>query len=384
MRVLFVAEYFPLCPAGAFEITGGVESVALGSAQWLAQNHDVRAVTNYRCGPAAMRVGRLEVVQCGHHGRYTQKGGLLGRASFQREAIARGVEFRPDVVVGWNFVSYAPAYRIARRCGVPAVAWYADVWVGRWLRLFGLAGILGELLERRVLRQHWDHFIAISDWTRSLLQARGIKPTDIAIIPPIVDVPANLMSERVKQTDRSVDEMELVTVSRLVTYKRVDVLISAFARLAARWPSLRLTVIGAGAEKRRLERLAAREGVAGRIQWRGWLREHSEVLSVVAAAALYASASEVEGFGIATVEAAALGVPYVVADIPAVRFATRGGQGGFLFPPGNVRACAEAMERLLKDRDLRKRKGTEGRELAQLYRPEVIGPQFEDVLKSLV
>jgi len=42
------------------------------------------------------------------------------------------------------------------------------------------------------------------------------------------------------------------------------------------------------------------------------------------------------------------------------------------------------VEALLRNRELRMRKAAEGRELAQLYRAEAIGPQFESLLRDLV
>jgi len=346
----------------------------------MARSHAVTVLTNLRQPPIETRAEGIEVIQCGREGRYTQTGGFRQRATFQRKAAARGVALKPDVVVGWNFIAYPPAYRIARRCGVPSVAWYADVWVGRWLRLFGPPGLLGELLERRVLRSRWDRFVAISDFTQQKLLEHGIAPERVVLIPPIVETgaePARL-AETAGDTAESV-----IVVARLVGYKRVDVAVRAVARLAPQHPALRLTIIGHGPERAALERLAAELGIADRVRWPGWLPAHKDVLAAMTAHSIYLTASEVEGFGITAIEAASVGLPYVAADIPAVRFATRGGAGGLLFPPGADRACAGALERLLNDPALRERKAAEGRRLIEFYSATVVGKQLEDLLVSL-
>lgn len=381
MRILFVVENFPLPANGVFEITGGVEAAVLAAARWMSRSHTVTILTNLRQPPLESVAEGIQVIQCGSEGCYTQTGGIRQRATFQRKAAERGVDLKPDVVVGWNFIAYPPAYRIARRCGVPSVAWYADVWVGRWLRLFGLPGIMGELLERRVLRGRWDRFVAISDFTQQKLLEQGIAPERVALIPPIVekDVGEAGLAGTAKDKGESV-----IVAARMVGYKRVDVAVRAVARLAKQRPALRLTVIGHGPERGALERLAIESGVADRIRWLGWVRAHKDVLTAMAEHSLYLTASEVEGFGITAIEAASVGLPYVAADIPAVRFATRNGEGGVLFPAGDDRVCAEALDRLLADRALYERKAAEGRKLIEFYSSGVVGKQLEDLLVSLV
>jgi glycosyltransferase involved in cell wall biosynthesis len=379
MRILFVVENFPLPSDGVFEITGGVEAAVLAAARWLARSHTVTVLTNLRQPPMESAAEGIQVIQCGSEGRYTQTGGFRQRATFQRKAAERGMSLNPDVVVGWNFISYPPACRIARRCGVPSVAWYADVWVGRWLRLFGLAGLMGEILERRVLRGRWDRFVAISDFTQEKLIERGIAPERVVLIPPIVATgTADVCAAASRDNGESV-----IVVARMVGYKRVDVAVRAVARLAKQHPALRLTVIGHGPERGALERLAAELGIADRVRWLGWLRAHKDVLAAMAEHSLYLTASEVEGFGITAIEAASVGLPYVAADIPAVRFATRNGEGGLLFAPGDDRGCAEALDRLLADRALYEHKTSEGRRLIGYYSPETVGKQLEDLLVSL-
>lgn len=379
MRILFVVESFPLPVDGTFEVTGGVEATALRVARWLSARHDVAVVTNRRQPPWCWREPGFAVVQCGRRGRYRFSGGWLERLSFRRAAVVEGVALRPDVVVGWNFVAYAPAARIARACGVPAVAWYADVWIGRWTRLFGPAGLAGEWLERRALRQPWRRVVAISEPTRERLAGAGVDEDRIEVIPPVV---ATLAAAPAPGAALPAGGPRVCVVSRLVPYKRVDLVLGACARLLARWPGLAVNVIGDGPERRRLEALARRLGVA--VYWMGRLPDHESVLREMAGSAAYATASEVEGFGIGVLEAAGCGRPYAAADIPAVRFATRGGIGGRLFAPGDEGACAAALDAALGDAALRAAAATEGPRLAAAYAAGRICPPFESVLQRAV
>lgn len=102
----------------------------------------------------------------------------------------------------------------------------------------------------------------------------------------------------------------LVAVSRLAPHKRLEHAIEAVARLRARWPSLRLEVIGQGPWHDRLRAYAAARGVADAVVLHGWLPEDGKH-AVLARAWVHLCPSVKEGWGIAVMEAAAHGVPTV-------------------------------------------------------------------------
>ena len=374
MRILFIAENFPLPEKGEYQITGGVEAVALSFALWLKEKHELHIITNKK--REQISSSDLNIIQCGKKSSYSQRGGLIARASFPRHAIKKGIRLNPDVVIGWNFMSYLPALKIAQKCSVPSIAWYPDVWIGRWLRLFGLPGLMGELLEHRVLRGNWSKYIAISDWTQSKLIENGIKPDMIEVVPPPVSIPDNI-------THQTSESPSIVVVSRLVSYKRIDVVLNAFAQVSKEFPEIHLEIVGDGPDRERLLNQARNLNIADKITWHGWIESHLDVISIIANGTIYLTASEVEGFGISTIEAAALGLPFVASDIPAIRFATRNGQGGTLFEPGNVTGCANALVDLLTDSAYREKKSEKARELGTCYNIEKLGLEFEKILVQI-
>jgi glycosyltransferase involved in cell wall biosynthesis len=64
-------------------------------------------------------------------------------------------------------------------------------------------------------------------------------------------------------------------------------------------------------------------------------------------------------------EAAACGRPLVATDVPGCRDIARPGVTGLLVPPDDPAALADAIERLARDPDLRRRFGTAGRQLVE-------------------
>ena len=74
-----------------------------------------------------------------------------------------------------------------------------------------------------------------------------------------------------------------------------------------------------------------------------------------------------EGLGMVLVEAGLMGRPVVASDIGGIRDIVRHGENGFLVPPGDPKALANAIVSVLKDRDLARRMGIAGRRIAQEY-----------------
>jgi glycosyltransferase involved in cell wall biosynthesis len=65
-------------------------------------------------------------------------------------------------------------------------------------------------------------------------------------------------------------------------------------------------------------------------------------------------------------EAAACGLPLVATDIEGCRVVVREGVNGFLVPPRNPTALADALERLLQDPSLRRQMGQASRHIAEV------------------
>jgi phosphatidyl-myo-inositol dimannoside synthase len=157
----------------------------------------------------------------------------------------------------------------------------------------------------------------------------------------------------------------VLSLSRLVPRKGMDVLIDAAARLAPRVPGLQVAIAGSGRDRPRLERRIASTGAP--VRFLGRVPEEDLAL-VHGAADAYAmlcrnrwGGLEQEGFGIVFLEAAAAGVPQVAGDSGGASEAVAHGDTGFVVDPTDVDAVVGALERLLLDADLRARMGAAGR-----------------------
>jgi glycosyltransferase involved in cell wall biosynthesis len=117
--------------------------------------------------------------------------------------------------------------------------------------------------------------------------------------------------------DRRRSPLTLVSAMRLHRKKRPRQLVESFAHAVSRAQvPARLIIVGDGPERRSLERLARELGlVTGepRVEMRGWL-SHEELRAVYGNAHAFVLASTREAFGIATLEAAAAGLPIIAME----------------------------------------------------------------------
>lgn len=142
----------------------------------------------------------------------------------------------------------------------------------------------------------------------------------------------------------------LVTVAHLVERKRHADVIEALAQLGPTHPRLRYVIVGDGPERGRLALLAARRGLAERVEFTGQL-PHDEAVRRAQNASAFVLPSVDEAFGVAYLEAMAGGVPAIgcAGEDGPEEIAAVGSGGIVLVPPRDPTALANAIRRLLTD-----------------------------------
>lgn len=151
----------------------------------------------------------------------------------------------------------------------------------------------------------------------------------------------------------------IAMVARLVPPKDHETALRSLARLPERFC---LVLAGEGPERRSIEILAEELGLVGRLILLG---SRDDVPEILAASSVYLQSSKVEGFGIAALEAMAAGLPVVASEARGLGELARG--AGLLFPVGDSRACAEAIERTVSEPGLAPRLIEAGRARAAEY-----------------
>jgi glycosyltransferase involved in cell wall biosynthesis len=173
----------------------------------------------------------------------------------------------------------------------------------------------------------------------------------------------------------------VLAAGRLVNAKGFDLLIRAFAPVAADHPGWILRVFGGGARRDRLRALIGDLGLEGRVELRPRTPDlHAEM----GRASIYALSSRREGMPMVVIEAMGMGLPVVAFDCPTgPAELIDHGRDGLLVPPGDVDALTAALRRLITDRGLRDRLGEEARRSVRAHHLERIGPRWSRLLAGL-
>jgi glycosyltransferase involved in cell wall biosynthesis len=202
-------------------------------------------------------------------------------------------------------------------------------------------------------------FQAVSVSTADDLVARGIPRGSIRVIYNGVDS-ARLTPNPAERSPTPL----FIYLGRLKKYKRVDVVIRAFAGLNV--PDATLEIAGTGDHRARLERLVKSLKLADRVKFLGFITE-DEKIHLLRRAWASTLASPKEGWGISNLEAAACGTPVIAANSPGIRESVIDGETGFLVPQDDVRAMTAAMRGIVESPALVSSLGAAGRRYAETF-----------------
>ncbi|HEU5217188.1 MAG TPA: glycosyltransferase, partial [Gemmatimonadales bacterium] len=163
----------------------------------------------------------------------------------------------------------------------------------------------------------------------------------------------------------------LLTVARLVPHKGIDTTITALAQLARSHPDLRYAIVGQGAYRPQLEALAREHGVGARVTFLADVGDDDLPLAY-ALAEVYVGVSrltarDVEGFGIALLEASASGKPVVAGRSGGMPDAVREGETGLLTDPEDAASVARTIQVLLDDPARARALGAGGRKAVESF-----------------
>jgi phosphatidylinositol alpha-1,6-mannosyltransferase len=274
--------------------------------------------------------------------------------------------------VGAGLVVLDPALPIGMvgpRLSMP----YAVVLHGAEVTVPGRLPVTRHLLAR-VLRGA-SHVIAAGAYPAAEGERAARRPLPVTVVPPGVDtgrfhpLPAGERGAVRARFGLPVEGRVVVSVSRLVPRKGMDVLIDAVARVRRDRPDVALAVGGTGRDRARLERIARRHRVPVRFLGRV---PDADLPGLIAAADVFAMLCrdrwlglEQEGFGIVFVEAAAAGVPQVAGDSGGAADAVVHGETGLVVrPPKDAGLVADALAALLDDDRARQAMGGAARRRA--------------------
>jgi phosphatidylinositol alpha-1,6-mannosyltransferase len=263
---------------------------------------------------------------------------------------ARGV---PEGIGAW----------LAHRAGGPGYACWTH---GEDIKLLSTSREM-RWLAVRVLRGA-DFVLANSSNTRSLVLELGIAAAKVHVIRPGVDPQRfrpDIDTRELRSKLAPADELLLLSVGRLQRRKGHDLVIGALKRLASAGCAVRYIIVGDGEERGRLEGIVANARLESFVTFAGEVSP-ADLPAYFAACDLFVmpnriDGSDVEGFGIVFLEAAAAAKPAIGGQSGGVPEAVSHGETGLLVSGDDEDELASVIDQLLSNADLRRQMGDAGR-----------------------
>jgi glycosyltransferase involved in cell wall biosynthesis len=340
-----IGEQILVCHLVSDDAWGGAEVVVAGLLRTQAKRSDLRLHL------IALNAGRLSrlAVELGIPVEVAPESGR-SFVALLRDVSGRIARLRPQIVHSHRYKENLLSYLSARRFGARSVVTlHGEEAPARLATRLALA--LRYAMMHRLARGVGARFAAVSEDLRarfSMLADRcEVIPNGVQILPEQTRVPSPPRTQQV-----------IGWVGRLVPIKSLPTLFEALARLPASLAGTRLLLVGDGPERPALVALAARLGLADRIEFAGFVEDPSATLSRMD---VFALPSLHEGLPVALLEAMAASLPCVAAAVGGIP-EVEGGSGALkLVASREPQDWAAALAELLENPAQRAALGARGR-----------------------
>lgn len=330
-RILFITSEFPPQP-------GGIGNHAYNLAKGLQKNgYEVKVLCDNRS------LNGLEEI------------------AFDKNLDFKVVRISRKKIIFFTYLSrIQSAFSIGRNSDILICSGKFSLWLGGFLSLFLkkkfiaivhgneviISNPIFHFLTDRSLKR-FDFIIAVSNYTKSLIAHLDLKNVEV-----IYNGFENKITPLPIKKNNPVPV--LITVGNVTQRKGQHNIINALPLLLKKYPDLKYKLVGIPTEKNSLEKLALDLGVEEAIIFKGQVSEEDKMQSLQQADVFVmlsesTGKGDVEGFGIAILEANALGIPAIGALGCGIEDAISEGVSGRLIDPKNSQQLLDALEEILNE-----------------------------------
>lgn len=235
--------------------------------------------------------------------------------------------------------------------------------------LMGLADKVRARMDERLVRR-FDRFVVL---TEEDAQMWGEMP-NIRVVPNAANFIADSYSD--------CSAKRVIAVGRLDYQKSFDRLILVWEKVHEKMPDWRLDIFGQGEWKDMLQGMIDESGLQDSVRLNGPTKD---IGKEYAESSMIVMSSHYEGFPMVLVEAMACGLPAVCFDFKCgPRDIIEEGENGLIVRDGDVEGLAEAIVKLMKDEELRKRMGENAKRVVETYSEERVMRMWEDLYEEIL
>lgn len=248
----------------------------------------------------------------------------------------------------------------------------SDVWGALAARLEGVPTVMSRRNDNPEPRgwfhlkyKLYDRVVAISDGIRQVLLKAGLSADKVVCVHSAVDTVRywphrDDMSWFGDEFHLASDVLTIAMAAQFIARKGHRTLIAALPAVIAAQPRTRVLLFGQGPELAVIKKQVERAELQQQVVFAGFRSDLERVLPCVD---VMVHPAEMEGLGVALLQAAACGLPIVAGRAGGIPEIVRPGLNGELIEPGDVGALSGHLIRLLGDAALRQRYGAAGRAL---------------------
>ncbi|MDD3819348.1 MAG: N-acetyl-alpha-D-glucosaminyl L-malate synthase BshA [Actinomycetota bacterium] len=176
------------------------------------------------------------------------------------------------------------------------------------------------------------------------------------------------------------DDMVITHISNFRSVKKIDNIVRVFYRVSGEVKS-KLILVGDGPELCRIRNMVKGMNLEDKVFFAG---VQQDIVSILSISDLYMLPSESEGFGLSALEALSCEVPVIGTNIGGLKEVIEEGKSGYTFDPDDIDSMSEAAIKILKNKEVRMKMGTEARKRAKLFDSSVIVPQYLDYYERIL
>jgi len=206
---------------------------------------------------------------------------------------------------------------------------------------------------------------------------------EINVIPNFIDIQENssmFSHQQLRQKYANKDEKIICHISNFRPVKRIEDVIKIFALIDQKIDA-KLILVGDGPDRYMAEKLSRELGLIDRVIFFGKVRDTNHILPI---ADLFLLPSETESFGLAALEAMAVGVPVISSNTGGIPEVNLHDYSGYLAEVGDVEKMAEFAIELLSNNDKLNLFKLQAKARAEVFSLDTILPIYENLYREIM
>lgn len=361
MKIIFFSSEFPPGP-------GGIGNQAYNlMIQLLTEGHQVTVYTSAR---PAYSSNAFDVIQDSKIYRYSSGSNFLKRFIHLLEFLIKERKKVDWIILsGLANISLFSLIRILVKARVLCIIHGHEIIMAKGLSRF--------FVRRTLMRS--DKVVSVSQFSKDILKQNGVS-RPVFVIPNGVNAPNHRYHKVVKSSGKLV----LITLGSVTKRKGQQNVIAALPHLIKKFKSVEYHIVGIPNEQHDVELLARNLGVSQQIVFHGAVNDEMKN-ALLKQADVFMMLSEnladgdVEGFGIAVLEANGFGLPAIGSRGTGVEQAVDNGVTGYIVDAKNPVEICDCLEAIV---DNYATMSKQAYEWAQKHDWRIIGKQYQSVLEE--